>query len=73
MQGGDTFDEFDESRRRKLLRDEVAGRECVLLYFSKDFIKFLDPVKESCGSPSYHIRNAISVARESEVSKEGDG
>ena len=73
IEGGETLDEFDGSNRRKFLRDEVAGRECVLLYFSKDFIKFFDPVKESWGSPSYHIRKAMSVARESEVSTEGDG
>ena len=72
MEGGDTFDEFEVNSRRKLLKDDVGGRECVRLYFSKDFIKFFDPVKESCGRPSYHIRKAVSVSRESEVSDEGD-
>jgi hypothetical protein len=58
---GADFDEFEGRSRKKLLSDDVGGRQCVRLYFSNDLIKVLDPVRESCGSPSYHIRNAISV------------
>lgn len=67
---GDDFDEFEGRSRKKLLSDDVGGRECVRLYFSKDFIKVLDPVRESCGSPSYHIRNAISVSPNAEFSED---